>query len=68
MTRQKRTGGIWQEIDKVADEVDDLRQDVWGTIDKLEAHLKALDGRLTDHLRAAETKAPSKKKPAKSKP
>ena len=53
-----RTGGIWQEIGKVSDELDDFKDDVYPSLSKLETHLQAMDKRITEYF---EKTAPKKK-------
>ena len=45
-----RRGGIWQEIDSVADDIGDLRTDMDIEIRRLEAHLLAMDQRIVTEI------------------
>ena len=60
---KKRTGGVWQEIDAVAADSDDVRSDMQYQIDELTAHLQAMDKRITEYFE----KPVPKKKPAAEK-
>lgn len=60
-----RSGGIWQEIGKVADELEDFKDDVYPSLSSLEVQLKVLDKRVTEYFEKAQ---PKKKPAAKKKP
>ena len=45
---RKRTGGIWQEIGAVSDDIGDLRTDMDSEFKRVDAHLMALDQRIIE--------------------
>ena len=45
---RKRTGGIWQEIGAVSDDIGDLRTDMDSEFKRVDAHLMALDARIVE--------------------
>ena len=58
-----RTGGVWQEIDSVASDLDELSQNVWLEIDKIIIHMQALDKRMAELEKPQpETKSVAKRK------